>query len=265
MTSIALGVLVAVAAQVTPVDLVERNSLGLTAMEAARTREQLKHLMARAGFSVVMTGEVCGDSACLRGLAKARGHVVVGVTLVKSKKAVSVDLEAVDAAKVVLQQTFLAAPGELDRNEEAAAFVAALAERLEVKAVADAPVADAPVVERKKDPELTLAPREEPVAWTQAEPKSNVGPKVLLAGAGAVLAGGVALLIAGAVSAGALEQRLQVQPVVGLTRAEARAQADGANALMAAGTTASLVGVGLAVTSVVLLVNGTPRAEPSED
>lgn len=221
------------------VALVERTSLGVKAAEAARLRAQLATTLGAEGLDVEQVGPACTERACLLELARARGGCVVGVTLVKNRKGLTVDLEAVAEGQVILQQTFLLTGTPLDRSPEAQVF----AHQLATRTAKD----DRPVEERATGEEPRLTPRETVVeeelpAVTAAAPAA---PKVLGISASAVGAVAIGLLVASAVVKGNLDAALAEKPVITtLSRAQAQQQADLANGLLAGGVLG--LGLGLA-------------------
>jgi len=221
--------------------IVERSSLGIPAAGAAQLREQLKGALATGGLEAVVAPEACPDRPCLMALAQSRGAVVIGMTVVKNRRGLTVDLEAVDAEVVVLQQTFLLSSEKLERSPEAQVF----AHQLHARLAKDTPVVEAP---------KTL----EPVARVESapgwiEPAPPVAPRVVGISSAAVGVVAVGLLIAGAVVKGQLDSALAQQPVVTtLTRAQAQQKADLANGLLGGGTAALGLGVAGGITALVM-------------
>lgn len=249
MPSMSLVVLLVASAGGAKVALVERSTLGVSPAEGARLRAQLLATLDKVNLAAELVTPACASRECLTEVARTRGGCVIGVTLVKNRKGLTIDLEAVDAAHVVLQQTFLLTGPLLERSPEAQVFAHQLAGRL----VAD----ERPVVER---PPPTLEPRPELVAEEPIEvAPPRVAPRVLAvsaAGAGAVAVG---LLIASAVVKGNLDSALAEKPVVTtLTRAQAQQQADLANGLLAGGVVGLGVGLALGATAIVLPLGESP-------
>ena len=127
------------------VAIVERTTLGIPAGSGVALRQRLRMALGAAGLEAELVSPACADRDCLTALARSRGACVVGVTLVKNKKGLTVDLEAVDAAAVVLQQTFLLANDQLERSPEAQVFAYQLGTRL---------AKDRPVVESLPPPKV---------------------------------------------------------------------------------------------------------------
>jgi hypothetical protein len=228
--------------------IVERSTLGISPASAAQLRERLKGVLEAAGLEAVIALDACPDRPCLRALAQSRGSVVVGITLVKSRRGLTVDLEAVDPDVVVLQQTFLLSSDQLERSPEAQVF----AQQLHARVVKDTPVVEAP---KTLEP---VAQVDTPAQWLQPTP-APIAPKVI----GGVSAGlgvaAVALLIAGAVVKGRLDSTLSQPVVTTISRAQAQQQADLANGLLAGGGGA--LGLGLAG-GVTALVMGLTAKQP---
>jgi hypothetical protein len=228
--------------------LVERSTLGLSATAGVELRGRLETAIERAGLSAEVSAARCADRACLMALAKDRATCVVGVSLVKNRKGLAVDLEAVDGKVVLVQETFLLSSDRLEDSPEAQVFAHHLAGKL----VVDRPVAEkvpsvAPVPE---------APTVDPRPELAAAPPSNLAPRVLFGTSAGVGAVGIGLLIAGAVVKGQLDSALAQQPVVTtLTRAEAEQQAALANGLLGAGAAALGVGVAGSVTALVMVLS----------
>jgi hypothetical protein len=232
--------------------IVERSTLGISADAGARLRGRLGTALERASVPAKLLPTKCGDRACLTALAKELGTCVVGVTLVKNRKGLAVDVEAVDAQAVLVQESFLLSSDTLEDSPEAQVFAHHLAGKLE---------RDRPVAERPP----SVAPAPEPVTMdarpelTEAPP-SALAPKVIFGASAGVAAVGIGLLIAGAVVKGQLDGALAEQPVVTtLTRAEAEQQAALANGLLGAGAAALGVGVAGSITALVMVFS-----EPDE-
>lgn len=217
------------------VAIVERSTLGISAQAGAQLRGRLKLALEQEGVTAVLSGESCADRACLLAQSQSREGCVVGMTVVKNRKGLTVDLEAVQDGAVVLQQTFLLSSDKLDSSPDAQVFAHQLQKRL----AKDRPVAEPPPVVAA--PKLTPPIAEAKPEWLEPAP-APVAPVVLggvSAGVGAVAIG---LLVASAVVKGQLDTSLQERPVVTtLTRAEAQQQADVSNALLGVG----LAGLGL--------------------
>ncbi|MBL8914107.1 MAG: hypothetical protein JNM17_25610 [Archangium sp.] len=244
MFALALTLIVSAAADVV---VVERSTLGLPAPAGAELRTKLAKALEDVSVKAEVVNETCADRACLQSLARERKRVVVGMTIVKSKKGVTVDLDAVDGEAVVLQQTFLVSNVEkFERSPEAQVFAHQLSTRL----LKDAPVAENPKPEVEKPP-VKVVPQPEWVDTSRAAP--SAAPKVIgftSLGVGVV---GIALLIAGAVAKGQLDAALAEQPVVTtLTRPQALERAGAANALLGTGSVAIGLGVSGAITAAVL-------------
>ncbi len=220
--------------------IVERTTLGVSSQAGAQLRGKLKLALEKVGLEVVITPDACADRTCL--LDMARGGCAIGMSLVKNKKGLTVDLEAVKDGAVVLQQTFLLMPNEsLEKSPDAEVF----AHQLQSRLAKDRPVVAA-VPEKEKEPKLT--PTNELVdakpEWVEPAPRS-AAPSVIGGVSAGVGALGIGLIIASVAVKGGLDTALQQQPLVTtINRAQAQQQADLSNALMAAGL-ASL-GLGIA-------------------
>ncbi|MFZ5440920.1 MAG: hypothetical protein ACOZQL_12995 [Myxococcota bacterium] len=234
------------------VALVERTSLGVKAAEAARLRAQLATTLGAEGLDVEQVGPACTERACLLELARARGGCVVGVTLVKNRKGLTVDLEAVAEGQVILQQTFLLTGTPLDRSPEAQVFAHQLATRT---AKDDRPLEERAREEPRLTPRETVVEEELP-AVTAAAPAA---PKVLGISASAVGAVAIGLLVASAVVKGNLDAALAEKPVITtLSRAQAQQQADVANGLLAGGVLGLGLGLAGGATAFVLGLGPPP-------
>lgn len=262
---LALPLTLALSLSAADVAVVERSTLGLPPSQGAQLRARLVLTFEAVKLTGELLPDACADRACLQALARARKQVVVGMTVVKSKKGLTVDLDAVDGEAVVLQQTFLLSSGDkLEKSPEAQVFVHQLAARL----VKDAPVAEPEEKkpeEKKpdvKNPEVTVEPQ-----WVERSPSTpSAAPKVLGVASAGVGVAGVVLLIAGAVVKGQLDTALSETPVVTtLTRSEAQARADAANGLMAGGTIALGLGVSGAITALVLGSSSAPLPELTDE
>jgi hypothetical protein len=235
------------------VELVERNSMGLDAKTAALLRERVRKAMVSEGLDAVVVPQPCTDTECLRTLARAHDVVVVGMTIVKSRKGFTIDLEAVDLQQQVLLQTFVIADERVERSPDAQVFARELALKLAAPEPApkkDVPLEDPPPKKVTLEPPARLDP--EPVLVERAPVPA--APRVVLVSSAVVAAAGVAMIVGGAVSAAQLERSLQETPVVTtLTRPQAQAQADGANALMGFGTAAFVAGSLGIITGVALI------------
>ncbi len=227
------------------VAIVERTTLGIPAGSGAALRQRLRVALGAAGLEAELVSPACADRECLTALARTRGACVVGVTLVKNKKGLTVDLEAVDAAAVVLQQTFLLANEQLERSPEAQVFAYQLGTRL---------AKDRPVVEPPPPPKvLTPGLVEAPPPWLEPSPApSRVAPRVLGGVAGGLGAAAIGLLVASAVVKGQLDTALREPVVTSLTRIEAQQQADLANGLLGGSVVALGLGLASGATALVL-------------
>lgn len=221
--------------------IAERTTLQLTPAAGAELRAQFAAALTEARLAPELVSDKCPDRACLFALARDSKAAVVGVTLVKNRRGLTVDLEAVNAVTVLQQRTIAVAAEHLDQSADVQLFAHQLAALL----LLDRPVADAP------KPELVpqAVPEEPLVVAAQPSP----APKVIggvSAGLGAV---GIGLLVAGLVVKGSLDAALAEQPVVtSLTRAQAEQQASLANGLMAGGAVALGLGVAGAATAMGL-------------
>lgn len=224
--------------------IVERSTLGVPPATGAQLRERLGLVFSGAGLAPQLGKERCADRACLLRLAEARGACAVGVTLVKNRQGLTVDVEAVDGGQVVLQQTFLLGAAPIDESPDARFFAERLAGRLRP---------DRPVVEPPPEAQLIPARRPEPEALRVAEVPAPLAPKVIGGASVAVSALGLGLLIGGGVVKGGLDAALAEQPVVSsLTRPQAEQQAALANGLMAGGAIALGLGVAGTITALAL-------------
>lgn len=252
---LALTLLVLAAAP--KVTLVERSTLGLTERQATEARGKLVGALSAAGLEAGTAAEQCEDRSCLVAKSLKRDHCVLGVTLAKSRKGITVDLEAVDGELLVLQHTFIATLDKLEKAPELTEFAQQLAKKL---AVRDAPVVTPAPQEPR--PVVELAPRETP-AWVDQRPvPPSRAPVVLGAVAAGVGAVAIGLLVANVVVKGELDRALGEQPyVTSLTRTEAEAKAATANALLVGGVLGLTLGLGGGATALGLGLS-TPSMTP---
>lgn len=226
------------------VTIVERSTLGVSPAVGASLRERLKTALETAGLQVELGTQSCADRLCLLAVAHSQKSCAVGMTVVKSRKGLTVDLEAVDAERVLLQQTFLLSNEKLEKSPEAQVF----AYQLSGKLVKDRPVVEAPVPE----PKSVVAEVETKPDWLEPPP-APVGPRVLGVSSAVVGAAGLALMVVSAVVKGQLDTALGERPVITtLTRGQAQQQADLSNALLGTGVVALGLGLAGGTTAVVL-------------
>lgn len=232
------------------VTIVERSTLGVSSQVGAQLRGKLKLALEAAGLEVVISAQSCADRNCLLAQAQARGGCIIGMTVVKNRKGLTIDLDAVKDEGLVLQQTFLLTSEKLETSPDAQVFAHDLQKRL----AKDRPVAEQPPP-AVKEPTLTPTVEARP-EWLEPVP-SPVAPKVLggvSAGVGAVAIG---LLVASAVVKGQLDTSLQEKPfVTTLTREDAQKQADLSNALLGIGLAALGLGVAGGATALGLGLSG---------
>lgn len=232
------------------VQLVERATLGLSAQQGMEARRGLVSTLAAQGLAAELVPGTCADRGCLVAKSLKADRCVIGVTLTRSRKGLTVDLEAVDGELLVQQETFITAADALARAPELVAFAQKLARKL---APQDAPLAE-PEPKRLAAPEVGV---QETPEWVESRPSR--APAVLgglSAGVGAVAVG---LLVASAVVKGQLDAALGEQPVItSITRAEAQQRADTANTLLVTGVAGLVLGLGGGATALGLgLSDGT--------
>lgn len=241
MTALLLALALA-APPARPVTVVERATIGLGAAQAASLRKQLVVALKGEGLDVAELPERCADRTCLVARSLRLDRCVVGVTMLKSKKGLSVDLEAVDGELLLLQETFVITSERLDKSPEAQVFAHHLARKLVAE---DAPVAEVkpqPEPEPRRLDEPWVEPRPE---WVETSAPRSPSPAVLGISGGVVAAVGVGLVIASVVVKGQLDGALAQQPVITtLTRAQAQQQADLANGLLVGGVLGLVLGAG---------------------
>jgi len=226
---LSLLVLTLVTATEARVVIVERSTLGVSPSAGAQLRERLKTALRKVALEAELSKDACADRACLMAVSKSKDAVVIGMTVVKSKKGLTVDLDAVDGDAVVLQQTFLLSSDRLEQSPEAQVFAHQLSGRL----VKDRPVAE---------PTVKLEPKREVVETVfERAPAPSIAPKLIGGASAGVGVVSIGLLIVSAVVKGQLDSALKMDPVSSLTRVQAQQQADLANGLLVSG----LVGLGL--------------------
>lgn len=234
--------------------VVERSTLQVPAATAVKLRERLAVAFEDARLTPQVVPERCASRECLFSLARDADAAVVGVTLVKNRQGLTVDLEAVDATAVLEQRTLVLATERLDTSPEVQLF----AHQLAAKLLLDRPVADRPVADAPKPALVPDAPPEAPLVVAEAP---STAPKVIggvSAGLGAL---GIGLLVAGLVVKGGLDGALAEQPfVTTITRAQAEQQASLANGLMAGG--AAAIGLGVAGAATAMGLRFAETTEP---
>lgn len=236
------------------VELVGRNNFGVDEKTASTLRERFRKAMTAEGLDATSLAEPCTDSACLKALAREHDVVVVGMTIAKGKKGFTIDLEALDARGSVLQQTFVISSDRVERSPDAQVFAKELALRLappEPEPSKPLENTDVPVKEPQK--KVVLAPEETTPDYVEERPAPRALPRVVLVSGAVVAVAGLAMIIGGAVSAGELDKTLQAPVVTSLTRPQAQAQADGANALMGLGSATLVAGAVAVVTGVAMI------------
>ena len=234
------------------VAVVERSTLGLPPSAGAQLRARLVLALEAVKLKAELVAEPCADRACLQSIARERKRVVVGMTVVKCKKGLTVDLDAVDGEAVVLQQTFLLTSDRLEQSPEAQVF----AHQLSARVVKDTPLVEAPKPD-VREPVVTV--QEAPAFVDDEAPRPSPAPTVLGVTSAGVGAAGLALLIGGVASKGQLDATLAQPVVTQLNRSQAQAQADTANGLMAGGAVALGLGVTGAVTALIMALSQEPR------
>ncbi|MHB8876448.1 MAG: hypothetical protein ACYC8T_22365 [Myxococcaceae bacterium] len=203
--------------------LVKGSAVGISDQTAATVLRTVGEALQERGFATQLHQGACdADRSCLAKASQSAGAAAaLGVTMVRGRKDITIDLEAVDAQERQLAvQTFSANPRGRPFSGEAATFFDSLAGALAAPLESDVPR----VVDLASHPS---AGRSE----LAAAPPSRT--RQLSSGAAAV--GGVAALaclIGGLVVKGDLDSRLQAGPVVtGFTRDEAQGRAGLANGL----------------------------------
>jgi hypothetical protein len=132
------------------VELVERSTLGLSGPEGKQLRGQVQRALERGGLPTSLLTGACADHACLAARSRTGGACVVGVTLVKSRQGLTVDVEAVQGDETVAQRTWVTHRPSLDDDADVQQVVKALALRL---APPEAPPSDGPLATpRLRDP-----------------------------------------------------------------------------------------------------------------
>lgn len=264
MTSLVLTLLVLAQSEPTGprVEFVERNTVGVTAESSQRVRAGLTAMARKAGLRAIISREGCASSECLKELSESKKVSLVGVTTVKSRRGMTLDLEAVYGHRVLLLQTFVTSSESLESSAEAQKFIKELSAKLAASVPAEDPTppADAPRVEVK--PTVPL-PAETTPAWAEEQPTRSSAPGVVVGVSAGAVALGAGLLIAGLVASATLERELSSQAVVTtLTRPQAQARADVANGLMSAGSiTAGLGAAGLVTGLIWLGSNEQPQRD----
>lgn len=244
MTALVLALLCAAPP---PVLVVRRETAGVPeAAVAAVVRRVVDGLTAEG----LAPGEVklacAGDAACLATAARdAHAAGAIGVTVLKSRKGLSVDLEAIapDARSVAVETFPVPSSGE-PFPIEGADFLKKAGRALAPPSEDDAPRATS----------LAPAPKEE--VGVALEPRGNAALRV--AATSAVVTGvlGLGFGVAGGVYGSALTAKFQPGRRVPQTRDSAVAEAGLANGLMTASLIASLVAVAAGTTAVVLWATG---------
>jgi len=246
-------VLAVVALAASPrVEFVERDTVGVKPETSLRVRTSLVALSTKAGLRAVLSTEGCTSSDCLKQISESKGVSLVGVTVVKSRRGLTIDLEAVFGPRVLLQQTFASSSDSLETSADAQRFGKELAAKLVATVPAEDPVVtDAPRVETPKSVPL---PTEPTPAWVEQTPTRSAGPGVVVGVSAGGMAVGGGLLVAGLGGRANLDAELKSQPVVTtLTRPQAQSRADVANVLMGAGSVTAALGAAGLVTGLMWL------------
>ena len=241
------------------VGLVKRTMSGATDATVAVVLQKIAEGLEGHGLGARAVSTTCGGEVkCLASVARdSRLAAVVAVTIVRGRRELTIDLEAVDAAQRQLAvQTFEVPLSGAPFPAEGAEFFRALKTAL-AKSVDDSPR----TVELAPKPQADSEPIPEVV-------KPRGSNRLMLAtGVTTVVTGvaGLALLIAGLVAKGQLEARLTGNPVVGITRREAERRADVANALgTASAISFGVAGAGAVTTGILWLMPAQRAEEPLE-
>ena len=249
---IALALLTVLAAQPPHVALVKRSSAGIDNAVTAVVMRAVSDALLEDGLTASLEDLRCpGDAACLASVAQGSSAVAtVALTLVRGRKQLTVDLEAVDEAEralgvVTFTVPLLGAPLPLEGTQF-------------LKRVADALLAAHQAADAPKLQQLEPVARPPPVAAVEVRARSSSGSAGLkVAGGSAIVLGAatVGVLIAAMVVKSGLEGQLARQPLP-LTRVEAEQQASLANGLFTATVIAGGLTTAATVTTGVLWLKG---------
>jgi hypothetical protein len=226
--------------------IVRRSSAGVADTTVAAVMHAVGNALERQGLVATIDVLTCsGDPACLAAQARASfAAATVAVTIVKGRRQLTLDLEAVDDAERPLTQRTFSVPlsGE-PLPEEGTRFVEEVAHAL----LAPLRPTDAPKVV-----ELAPPPSRERLDVASAPPPT---PLALRAAGGTTIALGAAtvgLLIAGLVVKGGLDTQVNAGPVIQLTREQAGQQASSANGLLTASALGAALTAAAGITTGVL-------------
>lgn len=234
--AVALAALTAAPAEVL---VVRRDTATVAPAVADKVVKHVIDGLTAEGVAARETTTACGGSVgCLAKTATdAHAAVAIGVTVLKARKGVSVDVEAVDAAGTALgAETFLVPPAGEPLPPEAAALFRRIA------------AAAVPVVADDAPKRVELAPAA-PVE-VAAAPSSPL-LKVAFVGAGVTGVAAAGLAVAGFLTRATLQTKL-AQPVVPGTRAQAQGEATLTNGLLVGALISTLVAVAAGATAVLL-------------
>ncbi len=221
--------------------VVKRSTSGVSEQVVALVLRTVEEGLRSEGLNPQSWPGICSDDrVCLGAAAKlAKTAAAVGVTVIRGRRDITVDLEAVDANQQQLAvQTFSVPSKGEPFPPEGIAFFNSVARRVKRD--------DAP-----REVRLTPEPAQQPAVEVIADRSPAAGIS-----AGVTIAAGVAtiaLVIAGIVVKGQLDAAINSgRPVAPLTRAAAEAKASTANALFSASLAAGGLTAAAAATTLVL-------------
>lgn len=226
-----------------PVGLVTRSAKGVPDDTVRLVLEGLTAGLKQEGLTVRPLTPGCSlDAACLAAAARENGlAAVVGVTLLKGRRDLALDLEAIDGkGRQLAVDTFSAPLAGAPLPPEAEVFLDRLKRALAPPAE-DAPRAVRLEPETSPAPDLVQAPSRGP--WVKVSAVTTVASAAL----------GLGCLIAGAVLKGQLDAKLNPGGVTSaISRPEAEARARTVNALGTIGVVSLAITGAAAVTTTVL-------------
>ena len=230
--------------------VIKRTSVGVSETAVARVVLTLLDELTKAGIEAREAPGTCGpERVCLASTAQlAKAAAALGVTIVRSRRDLTIDLEAVDDSEHPLGlQTFSVPLSGQPFPPAASAFFASLAAAV-VKPAADAPRAV----------QLEPPPSDAPIVIQRSNTAGHVAAvSTLVVGATAI-----GLLVAGMVMRGSLETKLRPpNGIISGPRADAERQAGQVNAVLTGSLVATVVALASGGAAILLWDQGPSSAE----
>jgi hypothetical protein len=242
-----LATMAAVLSATPEVAVVKVSTAGVSEATVALVIRTVTEGLQTEGLIAHQAARTCSDSRpCLASIAtEVKAAAAVGVTVIRGRRDLTIDLEAVDPEQRELAvQTFSVPLSGAPFPPEAIAFFNTVSRRLKI---ANPPRDDAPR-EVRLTPETPIGGQVEVREVSGRTQATRVAIGVTIAGGVATLA----LVIAGVMAKGQLDQTLsRPGPIVG-TRAQAETQASLANGLISGSLGAGGVTAAALTTALVL-------------